>query len=250
MVSIIIPAFNEAKTIGLVLAQVVGHPKVSEILVVDDGSTDGTADIVRQFAVENPESGVRAIQLTENVGKADAMEIGVQATVSDIVMFLDADVLGFTHQKMSIIMDPVLDFRYEMFVGVNVRKTWILNKLLRITPIISGERALTKNLWNSIPKAHKKNFMIEIAMNYVAKQTKRGMGMTRIIGMQHVVKEKKYGFWKGFKARLFMSLEVFVISVYLYFFVTTKNVLKLIFGAIFGTLGFGRRKQPADEVRF
>lgn len=249
MVSIIIPAFNEANSIGQVLAQIVGHPKVGEILVVDDGSTDNTSDIVRKFAADNPDSGVRAIQLQKNVGKADAMEIGVLAAVSDVIMFLDADVLGFTHQKMSVIMDPVLDFRYEMFVGVNARRTWILNKLLRITPIISGERALTKILWNAIPKRHKKNFMIEIAMNYAAKQTKRGMGMIRIIGMQHIVKEMKYGFWKGFKARLFMCADVFFISVYLYIFVTTANVLKLVLGPVFRLLGFGKSKSAVDETR-
>ncbi len=232
MVSIIIPAYNEANTIAEVLSQIIGHPKVVEILVVDDGSSDGTSDAVRDFALANPEANVRAIQLEKNLGKAGAMEVGVQAAVADIIMFLDADVLGFTHQKMSVIMDPVLDFRYEMFVGINARRTYFLNKFLRIFPIISGERALTRSLWNSIPRNHKKNFMIEIAMNYAAKQTKRNMGMTRLIGMQHVVKEKKYGFWKGLKGRLVMCGEVLAISAYLYFFVTTLNVLKYLFAPL------------------
>lgn len=141
-------------------------------------------------------------------------------------------------------MDPVLDFRYEMFVAVKARRTYILNKLLRFTPIIGGERALTKNLWNSIPKKHKKNFMIEIAMNYAAKQTKRGMGMMRMYGMTHITKEKKYGFWRGFYGRIVMSLEVFGIGVYLYIFVTTARVCR----SMFETLGFGRRRSVADEI--
>lgn len=242
MVSIIIPAYNEANTIADALAEIIGHPNVGEIIVVDDGSSDGTADMARSFALENPESGVRVIQLEKNLGKAGAMDIAVQAAAHDVILFLDADMLGFTHQKMSAIMNPVLDFRYEMFVGLRAKRTYILNKLLRVFPIISGERALTKNLWNSIPQAHKKNFMIEIAMNYAAKQTKRGMGMTRIIGMRHVIKEKKYGFWKGMKARMRMSAEVLSISIYLYVFVTTAKALRYLCRPILRTFGLGRTK--------
>lgn len=242
MVSIIIPAFNEAKTIASVLAEIVGHPNVGEIIVVDDGSSDGTADVARAFVNEHPESGVRVIQLENNLGKAGAMDVAVQAAANDVILFLDADMLGFTHQKMSAIMDPVLDFRYEMFVGLRAKRAYILNKLLRVFPIISGERALTKNLWNSIPKHHKKNFMIEIAMNYAAKQTKRGMGMTRIIGMRHMIKEQKYGFWKGFRARMRMSAEVFLISVYLYVFVTTANALKYLMRPLLRVFELGRTK--------
>ena len=244
MVSIIMPAYNEVGTIVKVLAEIKGHPNVREIIVVDDGSTDGTADAARSFAAENTDANISVIQLEKNGGKADAMEVGVQASTSDVILFLDADVYGFTPQKLSAIMDPVLDFRYEMFVAVKARRTYILNKLLRFTPIIGGERALTKRLWNEIPKKHKKNFMIEIAMNYAAKQTKRGMGMMRLYGMHHVTKEKKYGFWKGFYGRIIMSLEVFGIGMYLYVFVTTASVLKSLFGA----LGFGKAKRAIDEA--
>ncbi len=238
MVSIIIPALNESKRIEEILSQIKGHPKVVEIIVVDDGSSDGTSYVVRNFVRLNPDSGVRLIQLEHNLGKADAMEIGVQQASSDVIMFLDADVIGFTHQKMSAIMDPVLDGKYEMFVGVNARRIYILNKLLRVVPIISGARALTKNLWNSIPKKHKKNFMIEIALNYGAKQTELGMNMILIEGMRHTIKERKYGLWRGFIARVKMCVDVITISLYLYFFAKLVRILKNAFRIVSRNLRF------------
>jgi glycosyltransferase involved in cell wall biosynthesis len=233
MVSIIIPAFNEEKTLPQVLREVSGHPKVREIIVVDDGSTDDTAGIARAFV------NVRLIRLEENGGKADAMNVGVEAAQSDIVFFIDADVLGFDHAKMSGIMDPVLNDRHEMFVGINDRKIFEYNRLFRIFPIISGERVMTKALWNSVPKNQKKGFRIEIALNYAAKQTEKGMGHMRITGMTHVTKEKKYGFWIGFWRRILMSFDIAIVSVYLYFFITTKNALKSLAGSILGFIGLG-----------
>lgn len=232
MISIIIPAFNEAKTIARVLEEIVGHPKVMEIIVVDDGSRDGTSDVVKAFAAAHPEGNIKALRLDKNVGKADAMDLGVQEAQSDIICFLDADVIGFTHQKLSVIIDPVIERRYEMFVGVRARKVIFFNKYFRFFPIISGERALTKFLWSTIPRGQKNCFKIEIALNFASKRTKKGMGFTRIIGLNHVIKEQKYGFWTGLWRRLLMIWDVLSISLYLYVFVMTGLFFRSIYRRI------------------
>ncbi|HWZ49424.1 MAG TPA: glycosyltransferase family 2 protein, partial [Herbaspirillum sp.] len=81
-ISCIICAFNEAPRIAAVLAVAAAHPLMHEIIVVDDGSTDNTAEIVRQFPL------VKLIASPENRGKSFAMATGVAAAQNDLLMLL------------------------------------------------------------------------------------------------------------------------------------------------------------------
>ncbi|MEO8601513.1 MAG: glycosyltransferase family 2 protein, partial [bacterium] len=84
-VSVIVPAFNEAATIAAIV-----HgcrdvlPPPAELLVVDDGSTDATAAAAEA-------AGARVIRLTPNRGKGNALRIGIEQSVGEILVFLDAD---------------------------------------------------------------------------------------------------------------------------------------------------------------
>ncbi|MEX0899065.1 MAG: glycosyltransferase family 2 protein [Gammaproteobacteria bacterium] len=209
MVSIIIPAFNEEDTIGTKVAEVANHPDVREVIVVDDGSDDRTAEIAS-------DAGARVIALKANGGKASALEAGVAAASSDLLLFMDADVTGYDHALLSRIIDPVKAGRYEMFVGIRARRTYWLNRALHFFPIIGGERALTRDLWEAVPTAHKQGFQIEVAMNYCAKQAGKGMGFALIPGTRHHIKERKYGLVVGLFRRAGMIRDVVAISVRLY----------------------------------
>lgn len=209
MVSAVIPAFNEAATVGEVVSKVLGHPDILEVIVVDDGSTDGTAG-----AAES--AGARVVRLDCNRGKAWALEIGVRAASHDIILFMDADVTGQTTESLSRIVQPVTDGRFEMYVGVRARKTVWLNRLLRLSPIIGGKRALTRRLWNAVPHKHKSRFQIEIALNYTAKQFERGMGFELVTGTDHRIKERKYGIVLGLLRRIRMMADILTISIRLY----------------------------------
>ena len=70
-VSCIIPVYNEKPRIANVLKAVVGHPLIHEVVVVDDGSNDGTEDLVKQF------SGVKLIRHEVNKGKTQAVVTGI-----------------------------------------------------------------------------------------------------------------------------------------------------------------------------
>jgi glycosyltransferase involved in cell wall biosynthesis len=90
-VSIVIPAFNESRRIADSLRKVrefLGRtPLSSEVLVVNDGSTDGTAEIVRRFEPE----GVRLIHHAQNRGKGYSVRAGVLTAIGTYVLFTDAD---------------------------------------------------------------------------------------------------------------------------------------------------------------
>ena len=209
MVSCIIPAFDEAGTIAQVIDNALRHPWIDEVLVVDDGSADTTA-----LAAEA--AGARVIRLEKNTGKTAAMDTGVRAARSNIILFLDADVTGHTRQTLSQIMQPVIDGRHEMFVGLRARSTMILNRALRFFPIISGDRALTRQLWEAIPTNQVSGFEIEIALNYTSKQFEKGMSFALVHGTSHRIKERKYGLLVGISRRLVMIGHVLSISFRLY----------------------------------
>jgi glycosyltransferase involved in cell wall biosynthesis len=91
--SIVIPAFNEAARIPATLASVVECLRTrgwdAEVVVVNDGSTDATADLVREFARTAPE--VRLLENPGNRGKGYSVRSGLLQAQGDVVMFTDAD---------------------------------------------------------------------------------------------------------------------------------------------------------------
>ena len=100
LVSAVLPTFNEEQVISLTLSKVnlvlsELHKKKMfksfEILVVDDGSTDNTADLVRKLADELNNSAIKVISLSNNQGQMKALEVGLIHAEGDCVFTLDAD---------------------------------------------------------------------------------------------------------------------------------------------------------------
>lgn len=110
--SVIIPAFNEERTLSSIVEIVKSWGKATDIFVVDDGSTDETSASVRQFA-----PGVTLIRHTKNQGKAAAMVDGITKSRGDIVMFLDADTVGLTHKDLDAMAAPVINDVADMVLG-------------------------------------------------------------------------------------------------------------------------------------
>jgi glycosyltransferase involved in cell wall biosynthesis len=216
-VSAIIAAYNEQDTIADVVRAVEGHPLVDEIIVVDDGSTDATSARAR-------ETTARVITLEQNQGKAGAMNTGVRAARNETILFLDADILGLTHEIITFTITPVLTGQCGMFVAIRARHTYWMNRLLYFIPVLGGERALTKEVWRFVPRIYRKGFQIEIALNYYTKKSGRKMGFAVMPGLSQVIKEKKRGFWLGLAQRINMCAEVFWISFRLYVLRSLANI--------------------------
>jgi glycosyltransferase involved in cell wall biosynthesis len=233
-VSAIIAAYNEQDTIASVIRSVEGHPLIEEIIVVDDGSKDAT---VRRAQ----ETSANVISLEVNSGKAAAMNRGVQTARNDCILFLDADILGLTHEMITLIVTPVLTGKVGMFVAIRDRRTYWMNRLLYFIPVLGGERALTKEVWRRVPRIYRKGFQIEIALNYYTKKSSQKMGFAVMPGLSQVIKEKKRGFWLGLLQRIKMCGEVAWISFRLY---VIRNLISL-WERLTGT-GGRQRLRPAS----
>jgi glycosyltransferase involved in cell wall biosynthesis len=230
-ISAVVPARDECATIAGVIAALRAHPQIAEVIVVDDGSTDATADRARN-------EGARVISLPSSGGKAEAMEQGVAAARHDIIFFSDADLTGLTTDKVDLIVAPVVSGDYDMFVGVRGRKTYWTNRLLHFTPILGGERALWRALWEQVPAAHKKNFQIEIALNYYAKLNGHRMGFRVVPGIGQLIKERKRGLLPGLWARTLMIRDIVVVSAKLYLL----SEARLAFAQLVGAAAAGPRR--------
>lgn len=113
--SILIPAFNEAGTIGAVLEKVLAlGPLVGEVLVVDDGSIDDTAKTVEGFA--NSEKRVRLLRQDRNQGKTAAIARAIQEARCAVVIIQDAD-LEYDPADIPRLVSPILRGEADVVFG-------------------------------------------------------------------------------------------------------------------------------------
>jgi len=111
--SVIIPAYNERSTIEAVVRRVQGvnlGPIEKEIIVVDDGSRDGTIEVLKVL------SGIRHILHERNAGKGAALTTGFQAATGDIVLIQDAD-LEYHPEDYRTVIQPIVDGACDAVMG-------------------------------------------------------------------------------------------------------------------------------------
>jgi glycosyltransferase involved in cell wall biosynthesis len=111
--SVIIPCYNEAATIRDLVARVAASPvPIKEIIIVDDGSQDGTVEVLRALNHDL----VRVIFHGHNQGKGAALRTGFAAAEGDICIVQDAD-LEYDPQEFPIVIQPILDGQADVVFG-------------------------------------------------------------------------------------------------------------------------------------
>ena len=109
-ISIVIPAFNEVQTIAEVLRRIAGANVDAEIVVVDDGSTDGTRDVLQS------RQGITAIFHERNAGKGAAIRTGLSYVTGEVVIVQDAD-LEYSPQDYPALLAPILAGHADVVYG-------------------------------------------------------------------------------------------------------------------------------------
>lgn len=211
-VTAIIPAYNEEQTIASVVKCVSNVKEIKKIIVVSDGSTDSTAERAKAC-------GAEVIEISENIGKGGAIKAGVNECDSEVILFLDADLIGLTENHVKDLIDPVIKDEADMTIGIFKNGRMSTDLAQKVTPYLSGQRAIKKTVIDKIPNIDITRYGVEVALTkYIYKFSIR-VREVPLPNMTHITKEEKLGIFKGTQARLKMYWDIIKI-------LSSKNIYK------------------------
>lgn len=203
-VSCIIPAYNESDRITTVLSTVAANPLINEVIVVDDGSGDvkETAQIVKRFP------NVRFICHEVNQGKSKALHTGIMNASHEVLLFLDADLVGLVTDDVDKLITPVLSGQVGMTISMRKNSPWI-DRQIGID-FISGERVFHRSLLGDrlqeIPKLTK--FGFETFLNTIVIEKQCPLMVVYWPQVISPYKVAKRGLIAGVKGEVGMMIDV------------------------------------------
>lgn len=208
-ISVIIPAYREAGTIGPTVTGIHGALSAAElrdheILVVDDGSPDETSTAAEQ-------AGAQVIRLDRNQGKGRALLTGLSKASGDVFLLLDGD-LGDCAREGLRLLEPILAGEADMTLGVlpvpagHKGGFGLVKELARwgvrraggpaLRAPLSGQRGLTREAWHQIGRLDP-GYGIEMGLNLDA--LRHGLRVREVpVDMQHRLTGRN---WSGFRHR-------------------------------------------------
>lgn len=196
---VVVPARNEASTVGGVLRAAQAAAGVGKVVVVDDGSSDNTADIARQ-------AGATVVQ--GNGGdKGRALDLGVKETTAPVLLFFDADIQGVLPRHFELLAAPVLDGGSWLSLGL-LDYGRLRNPLFLRLPPITGLRALRREVFEGISPERRNGFRIEIMINEVVARRRLPSAIRVLPGLRHRSKVEKVGWSAALPSYLSMSREL------------------------------------------
>jgi len=201
-IAVIVPAYNEAPRLAAVLEALAVLPSDWEVLVVSDGSCDGTAGAARAHG------GVRVLELPENLGKGAAIQAGARAAGAELVVLLDGDLRGLRPGHVQALVEPVLAGKADMAVALFRGGRGSTDFSHRITPWVSGQRALRRSDLLSLPRMAEVRHGVEALLTRTARARRWRVHYVRWEGVTHSMKEEKLGPVRGHRERWRMYLEM------------------------------------------
>ena len=231
--SIIVPVYNEVKTVAIVLEKLINlnlyNNFSKEIIIIDDNSTDGTKKLLKNFEEKNSNNNLKFIYKNKNCGKGDSQKIAIPLCNSDFTIIQDAD-LEYNIENINSILELIVNQNYDAVLGYRkLNKTKIYSTyfvfhklaifvLTVLTNILYGSnfkdvctcyRMIKTDMLKSF-KINGEHFEYDFSMiNQLAKKTKN-IGQLEIEYNNRSFKEGKKNTWiVGFYAMKRIILDKF-----------------------------------------
>ncbi len=197
----LVPAFNEAERLPGVLAAVVGHPSVDRVVVIDDGSTDGTGEVALRH-------GAELLRTPCNGGKTHALRLGLETVSTSHVVLIDADLVGLTPGVVSSLIAPVAAGAAYASVSLRGNAPWVWRRIG--IDYISGERVLpTALIANRLEALDRlRRFGFEVFLNELLVEEGRPIRIVRWPEVASPAKSDKRGLWRGLLADAGMLVDI------------------------------------------
>ena len=185
LISVIVPVYNEERTISSILQILLSWGKASEIILINDGSRDRTLHAIKQFA-----SQIKIITYKKNRGKGYALTKGIEESTGDILLFIDGDLIGLTHKALNLVVNPLVHDSADMTIGVRMLPRYSKSDLFKT---LGGERALRRSdVVPYVAKIKKSGYGVELILNEIYKKKKIKFVTTPFVS--HLIKYEKQNF--------------------------------------------------------
>jgi glycosyltransferase involved in cell wall biosynthesis len=192
-VSAIVCAYNEQKTVKPILEVLLSHPKIDEVIAVDDGSTDRTGEIINSIKSDK----LIKIHHPENLGKGAAVAAAVAAGRGDTLVFIDADVKKFNPRHIDLLLTPIEIDPKCMTIGLRQPHHFFEKTFGILIRSFGGERTLKKRY--ILPLLHRirtSGYGIEIILNLKFLHPGHSIYYVPLPKLIHRIKWEKHPFYQ------------------------------------------------------
>ncbi|PSR56042.1 glycosyl transferase [Adhaeribacter arboris] len=210
----IIPFYNEEYRVFQVLEVVTEIRNIVQIICVDDGSNDDTADLIEQYYPQ-----VKLVRLPYNQGKAAAIRQGLKYAKYENILLMDADLQSINKSEVESAIQAIAHYNLDMLILRRVNAPWFV-KFDRGDILLSGERIVKKKDLIKILDQEVNRYQVELAINLYMQKHKRKVRWMPW-SATNTYKAKKIGLVEGYKKEFEMFTDIVLYAGF-------KNIVKQI----------------------